>query len=111
VSHLKAYLDSLRSPSSGVRSMSRALLLALLCGQAWSITQQCVWSDGSTADEFVPCDSSATSGSCCKSEEACLTSGLCYGVTGLLYRGACVNSLNSSKRLTVGDNGMILLTS
>ncbi len=49
----------------------------------------CYWPDGSVRDDFVPCSSSKV---CCKSGEACLSNGLCYGATlNFAYRGACTD--------------------
>jgi len=106
----KSPSGSFLSHSSGFFTMLRLLLSAVLFGRALSITQQCVRSDDSTADEFVPCDPTASSGSCCRTEEACLSSGLCYGSIRLLYRGACINSWNSTECLPICDNSTLPLT-
>ncbi|PVH84980.1 hypothetical protein DL98DRAFT_651275 [Cadophora sp. DSE1049] len=72
-----------------LRSIFIQLLLANLSIAA---SQTCIWKDGSTAENFVPCaDSTQTSGNCCLNGEACLDTGLCYGALGLVYRGACIN--------------------
>ncbi|CZR51606.1 uncharacterized protein PAC_01483 [Phialocephala subalpina] len=59
-----------------------------------TVAQTCVWKDGSIATGFLPCttNSTATSGNCCLNGETCLSSGLCYGNIGLVYRGACINT-------------------
>jgi hypothetical protein len=56
------------------------------------VSQTCIWKNGDLAEDFVPCaNSTVSSGSCCKPGETCLSSGLCYGNIGLVYRGACIN--------------------
>ncbi|KAF8853152.1 hypothetical protein BDZ45DRAFT_84503 [Acephala macrosclerotiorum] len=59
-----------------------------------TVAQTCVWKDGSIATGFVPCTTNSTtaSGNCCLNGETCLSSGLCYGNIGLIYRGACLNT-------------------
>ncbi|KAH6710894.1 hypothetical protein BKA61DRAFT_105756 [Leptodontidium sp. MPI-SDFR-AT-0119] len=64
----------------------------LLVDISIAASQTCIWKDGSTAENFVPCaNSTQTSGNCCLNGEACLDTGLCYGALGLIYRGACIN--------------------
>jgi hypothetical protein len=56
------------------------------------VSQTCIWNNGDPAEDFVPCvNSTVSSGGCCKPGETCLSSGLCYGNIGLVYRGACIN--------------------
>ena len=52
--------------------------------------QNCTWIDGTPAIGYKPCNPIAEASSCCLEGEACLTSGLCYGSLGLVYRGACL---------------------
>ncbi|KFY79171.1 hypothetical protein V499_01804 [Pseudogymnoascus sp. VKM F-103] len=79
----------------------RALLLSVLFAHLpLAISQTCVWKDGTTATDYVPCRTGATSGTCCHAGEACLASGLCYGAPGLIYRGACVDSWDTPDCLT-----------
>lgn len=76
------------------------LLLAVVAYLPFAISQTCVWKDGTKATNYVPCQSGATSGTCCHAGEACLASGLCYGAPGLMYRGACVDSWDTPDCLT-----------
>jgi hypothetical protein len=78
------------------RSVAQLLLLDV----AFAITQTCVGSDGKVVDGYLPCNASATSGTCCKGGEACLDTGLCYGGLGLVYRGACINKWDPATCLT-----------
>jgi len=77
------------------------LLLFLLNSYASATTQTCVFEAGDIAIGYIPCDSTATSGNCCFQNEACLTSGLCYGAIGMIYRGACINEWGSGTCLTI----------
>ncbi|KFZ20226.1 hypothetical protein V502_03262 [Pseudogymnoascus sp. VKM F-4520 (FW-2644)] len=80
---------------------NRALLLSVVVAHLpLAISQTCVWKDGTKATNYVPCQSGATSGTCCHAGEACLASGLCYGEPGLMYRGACVDSWDTPDCLT-----------
>ncbi|OBT65076.1 hypothetical protein VE03_05205 [Pseudogymnoascus sp. 23342-1-I1] len=79
------------------RALSLWVLLAYL---PLAIAQTCVWKDGTTATDYVPCQTGAKSGTCCHAGEACLSSGLCYGAPGLIYRGACVDSWDTPDCLT-----------
>lgn len=80
----------------------------LLVDISIAASQTCIWKDGSTAENFVPCaNSTQTSGNCCLNGEACLDTGLCYGALGLIYRGACINEWGGGDCPTYCDAGEI----
>jgi hypothetical protein len=79
--------------------------LLILAESIFAASQTCVWSNGDVADGYIPCNSSASQGSCCLQGEACLSSGLCFGGGGLVYRGACLNQWGSSTCPTHCDDG------
>ncbi|KAK6359179.1 hypothetical protein TWF696_000344 [Orbilia brochopaga] len=56
--------------------------------------KDCYYPDGSVASKYSPCDESADNSPCCAQSDnvACLSSGLCYGQYGYVYRGACTDS-------------------
>lgn len=74
------------------RDSTRLIFVAIMAA-----LKRCVWQDNSTASfgperPLVPCDTSATISSCCALEDACLSSGACYGNAGLVYRGGCTEA-------------------
>lgn len=51
---------------------------------------KCYWPDGGVPDDYLPCPNSTV---CCKSGEACLSNGICYGaVLNIAHRGVCADS-------------------
>lgn len=73
-----------------------SLLLSLLLlpsthpALAQTTTQfNCTFPNGQVAENYEPCNPDQAETSCCLRGEACLSSGLCYGALGLVYRGGC----------------------
>ena len=50
---------------------------------------ECEWPRGKKAKGTYPCHIDADNSACCALNEVCLEGGLCYGSSGLPYRGAC----------------------
>lgn len=49
----------------------------------------CYWPDGSNANDYIPCNSTASASACCSPNDACTTFGWCLGASGMTYRGGC----------------------
>jgi hypothetical protein len=71
----------------------------LLVSGTFAFTQKCVFKTA-VAQGYAACDPNASQGTCCSDGETCLESGLCYGPSGIIYRGACLNEWSSSGCVT-----------
>jgi hypothetical protein len=61
----------------------------LLSWTALSHAATCYYPDGSPATSMTPCPDSQ---SCCGTDQACLSNGLCFGADlGVIYRGSCTD--------------------
>ncbi|KAL1965335.1 hypothetical protein VTN77DRAFT_5772 [Rasamsonia byssochlamydoides] len=67
------------------------LLLSLFLFSPTTLAQtaNCTFPNGQVAENYEPCNPDQAETSCCLRGEACLSSGLCYGALGLVYRGGC----------------------
>lgn len=71
-------------------------LLLLLFISSPATASNCTFPSGEVADEYEPCNPDQAQTSCCLRGEACLSSGLCYGALGLVYRGGCIGGWYSA---------------
>ena len=69
-----------------MRTSTHLIFFALV---AVARAQSCKWSNGTEAANYVSCNPDSSHSNCCLRGEQCLSSGLCYGTLGLVYRGAC----------------------
>ena len=104
-------IERISCHTSKFRRMLRFSAVLAFSPYALAVTQKCVWKDGSIALGYVPCNETATSGTCCNEFEGCLSSGLCYGSVGMVYRGACINTWDPSSCMTVCDDSEYITTS
>ena len=83
-------MQFLSQPSFIISTLSTLILF--LHFPSPTTAQQCFFPNGSAADHYTPCNSSASATTCCAGGAACLSSGLCYLIYDMsINTGACTD--------------------